>query len=107
MLIVALLMTGFGSGFAEALLNPLIIDIHHEQSGKFLNIGHAFFPAGIMVWAPAFWRITDARLRLALPVSNRCPGQSDRGHSFHLTSASHPAKKTTVHTRNYSPAFFL
>ena len=54
MLIVALLMTGIGSGFAEALLNPLIIDIHHEQSGKFLNIGHAFFPAGIMVWALLF-----------------------------------------------------
>ena len=54
MLIVALLMTGIGSGFSEALINPLIIDIHNEESGRFLNIGHAFFPAGIMAWALLF-----------------------------------------------------
>ncbi len=54
MLVLALMITGIGGGFAEALLNPLIVDIHDQESGKFLNISHAFFPAGVMASAFIF-----------------------------------------------------
>lgn len=47
-LIFALLIMGLGGGFSEALLNPLVVDIHHQGSGRFLNLSHAFYPVGIV-----------------------------------------------------------
>jgi fucose permease len=67
MLIVAILLMGFGGGFSEALLTPLVVDIHHRDSGKFLNLSHAFYPIGIVAAALLFgelltqgysWRLT-------------------------------------------------
>ncbi len=40
---------GFGTGFAEALINPLIHDNHPNDSSKYLNIVNAFFSLGIVV----------------------------------------------------------
>jgi fucose permease len=54
MLIIAILIMGFGGGFSEALLTPLVVDIHHQDSGKFLNLSHAFYPIGIVVAALLF-----------------------------------------------------
>jgi len=54
MLILALLVMGFGGGFSEALLNPLIVDIHDQDSGRFLNLTHAFYPIGIVIAALLF-----------------------------------------------------
>lgn len=54
MLVVALMLLGIGGGFSEALLNPLIVDIHRHNSGKFLNISHAFYPIGIVAAALIF-----------------------------------------------------
>ena len=48
MLILALMMLGVGGGFSEALLNPLVVDLHREESGKYLNISNAFYPLGVM-----------------------------------------------------------
>lgn len=47
-LVIALMLLGIGGGFCEALLNPLVVDIHKQQAGKFLNISHAFYPIGIV-----------------------------------------------------------
>ena len=54
MLVLALVLLGIGGGFSEALLNPLIVDIHRHNSGKFLNISHAFYPIGIVAGALIF-----------------------------------------------------
>jgi fucose permease len=54
MLILAILIMGFGGGFLEALLTPLVVDIHHRDSGKFLNLSHAFYPIGIVAAALLF-----------------------------------------------------
>ena len=54
MLLFAIMILGIGGGLSEALLNPLIVDIHHQDSGRFLNISHAFFPIGIMSAALLF-----------------------------------------------------
>ena len=54
MLIGSLMVIGIGGGFTEALINPLVVDIHPEDSGKYMNITHAFFPIGVMVSALLF-----------------------------------------------------
>jgi fucose permease len=48
MLLLSVMLMGVGGGFSEALLNPLIIDIHPRQSGRYLNLGHAFYPISVM-----------------------------------------------------------
>jgi len=48
MIIIAIMLVGVGGGFSEALLSPLVVDIHKQNSGKFLNISHAFYPVGIV-----------------------------------------------------------
>ena len=53
-LILALMLMGIGGGFSEALMNPLIADIHKKEAGRYLNISHAFYPLGIMSSALIF-----------------------------------------------------
>lgn len=48
-LLVALAIVGVGGGVVEALLNPLIEELHREDSGRYLNIINAFFPAGVLI----------------------------------------------------------
>ncbi len=54
MLILALFIMGFGGGFSEALLSPLVVDVHNQESGRYLNISHAFYPIGIVASALLF-----------------------------------------------------
>jgi len=54
MLVISLFIIGFGGGFSEALLNPLVLDIHKKESGRYLNISHAFYPTGIVMSALLF-----------------------------------------------------
>ena len=54
MLILAVMIMGAGAGFSEALLNTHIVDLHPRESGRYLNIGHAFFPVGVMGTAHLF-----------------------------------------------------
>jgi len=53
-LLLAVMTMGIGAGFYEALISPLIVDIHHHDSGRFLNLSHAFFPIGIVCAALIF-----------------------------------------------------
>ena len=48
------MIMGVGSGSAIALINPLVIDLHPNNSVKFLNITNAFYPIGIMLSAILF-----------------------------------------------------
>jgi fucose permease len=54
MLIVSLMVVGIGGGLTEAIVNPLVVDLHPQDSGKFLNITNAFYPVGVMVSALLF-----------------------------------------------------
>ncbi len=54
MLVLALMLAGIGGGLSEALLNPLIVDAHPRESGRYLNIAHAFYPVGVMSSALLF-----------------------------------------------------
>ena len=54
MLIMALMITGIGGGCTEALINPLVVDIHPDNSGKYLNLTNAFYSIGVMAAALLF-----------------------------------------------------
>ena len=46
-----IMLIGFGTGMLEALINPLVQDIHPKNAGKALNIVNAFFSIGVFVSA--------------------------------------------------------
>ncbi len=51
MLVLSLMIMGLGGGLTEAFLNPLIIDMHPNNSGKYLNLSNAFYPIGVVASA--------------------------------------------------------
>ena len=59
-LIASLMLIGIGAGFVEALVSPLVADAHPEDSGKYLNIAHAFYPAGVVTSALLFGELLTA-----------------------------------------------
>lgn len=46
--LLALTVVGVGGGFSEALINPLVVDNHRRESGKFLNLASAFYSIGVV-----------------------------------------------------------
>ena len=44
-----IMLIGLGTGMLEALINPLVQDIHPNNAGKALNIVNAFFSIGVLV----------------------------------------------------------
>lgn len=95
-LIGSLMIIGIGGGFAEALLNPLVADVHPENPGRHLNITNAFYPIGVMVSALVFgelltlgysWRIICRIAAVAtllvgvLFSSSRFPSPTGEGES--------------------------
>ncbi len=55
--IAAIAVVGFGGGFVEALVNPLVRDLHPHDTGRYLNNANAFFPAGALVSVLIFGEI--------------------------------------------------
>jgi len=53
-LVVSLMLVGAGAAFSEALVNPLVFDLHPEDSGTHLNMTNAFYPIGVMASALLF-----------------------------------------------------
>ena len=46
--LLAMVAVGLGGGILEALLNPLVQDLHPHDSGKYLNLTNAFWPIGLL-----------------------------------------------------------
>lgn len=49
LVLIALALLGVGGGVMEALLNPLIQELHPNDSGRYLNIANGFFSIGVLV----------------------------------------------------------
>lgn len=47
--LLAVAFVGLGGGVIEALLNPLVQDLHPDDSGRYLNSLNAFFSFGVFV----------------------------------------------------------
>ena len=48
-LLLALAFAGVGGGVIEALLNPLVEELHREDSGRYLNIINGFWSLGVLL----------------------------------------------------------
>ncbi len=48
-ILFSMMIIGVGGGFTEALVNPLIKELHPENAGEYLNITNAFYSVGITV----------------------------------------------------------
>jgi len=47
--LLLILFVGFGQGLLEALLTPIVEDLHPADGGKHMNLLHAFWPIGVSV----------------------------------------------------------
>ncbi|MCP4177490.1 MAG: MFS transporter [bacterium] len=47
MAVISIMLIGIGSGLLEAVINPLVQDLHPNNPGRALNITNAFFPLGV------------------------------------------------------------
>lgn len=48
-LLLALAFMGLGGGVVEALINPLVQELHPKDSGRYLNLTNAFWSVGILI----------------------------------------------------------
>ena len=48
MVLVAMGVSGVGSGGLEGMINPLVQDLHPEDSGRYLNLTNAFWSVGVL-----------------------------------------------------------
>ena len=53
-LIISLMIMGIGGGATEAIINPLVLDIHPNESNKYLSLTNAFYPIGVIISALLF-----------------------------------------------------
>ncbi|MFN2134309.1 MAG: MFS transporter [Candidatus Promineifilaceae bacterium] len=91
-LVLAMMIGGAGIGFLEALLNPLIVEIHPREPGKYLNFGHAFYPIGIMAGALLFGEL------LTIGTSWRLIFQLDAAFAF-VVAVAYTVLRFPKHSR--------
>lgn len=96
--LLAMGVMGAAGGVVEALINPLVQDLHPNNSGRYLNFVNAFWSVGVLVtmlgggeWLThgASWRYLLAALALLSLVSGM----------LYLALARHDAQTERVRTR--------
>jgi len=48
-LLLALMLAGFGEGIIEGLVTPFVQDLHPDEPGRYINFSHAFWSVGVLV----------------------------------------------------------
>jgi fucose permease len=60
-LLLALLLAGFGEGTFEGLATPFVHDLHPQESGRYINFTHSFWSVGVLVTVLAGgWLLADS-----------------------------------------------
>ena len=90
MLVISLMVTGIGGGFTEALINPLVIDLHPKDSGKYLNITNAFYPIGVMFSALLFGELLTMGYSWRIMFRIAAAGALFMGILFQFSRFPHP-----------------
>lgn len=57
LLLASLVFVGLGGGIIEGVINPLIVDLHANNTNKYVNIANAFFPVGVVIAAIIFGQL--------------------------------------------------
>ena len=112
MVVISLMIIGVGGGFSEALINPLVVDIHPNDSGKYLNITNAFYSIGVMVGALLFGELLTRGLswRTIFRLASACAlvvGIFFNIQSFPPAVRHESSAKKVVVKIISSPAFWL
>ena len=90
-LLLALMVVGIGGGFLEALINPLVVDLHPKNPGKYLNITNAFYPIGVMVSALLFGELLTLGHSWRVAFRIAAAGAFAMGIWFHLSRFPAPS----------------
>ncbi len=94
---ISFLLVGLGGGFIEGILNPLVVDLHPQNTNRYMSITNAFYPAGVVVSAIAFGEL------LSLGVSWRIIFRIAAGFSIFVgilfQSSVFPASQDKEHIR--------
>ena len=85
MVLLSLMVVGIGGGFTEALINPLVVDLHPKNTGKYLNITNAFYPIGVMVSALLFGELLTLGHSWRIAFRIAAAGAFGMGVWFHLS----------------------
>lgn len=48
-IVIALALLGIGGGVMDALINPLVCELHPQDAGRFLNFINAFWSVGVLI----------------------------------------------------------
>jgi len=107
LILCAMILVGLGGGLIEALVNPLVQDLHPGDSGRYLNVVNAFWSIGVLTtvlivgdlltrevsWRWIFFGIAGAAFLISLFFTagsrkarreNRIPPEPD-GNPLHHT----------------------
>ncbi|KPK62953.1 MAG: hypothetical protein AMK73_05505 [Planctomycetes bacterium SM23_32] len=68
-LLAGTMLMALGLGSLEALISPLITDLHPERVETQMNVLHAFFPAGIVLASQVVGRALDAGVPWRMPFT--------------------------------------
>ena len=91
LLLMSLMVVGIGGGFTEALINPLVVDLHPKTPGKYLNITNAFYPIGVMVAALLFGELLTLGYSWRIAFRIAAAGALGMGIWFHLSRFPAPS----------------
>ena len=68
-LVGGMMVLGMGLGSLEALVSPLVAELHPRQVGTHMNVLHAFFPAGAVVASLIVGKALDAGVNWRTPFA--------------------------------------
>ncbi|HUT64634.1 MAG TPA: MFS transporter [Spirochaetota bacterium] len=82
--VVAMVILGAGGGFIEALINPLVTNLHPDNPELHLNTAHAFFSIGICISVLLFGELLSRGLSWRMLYIISCIGTLGTGILFQL-----------------------
>jgi fucose permease len=82
--IISMAVLGAGCGFIEALVNPLVTNLHPDNPGLHLNNAHAFFSIGLCVCVLLFGELLSRGVSWRLLYVISCVGTLSTGIVFQL-----------------------
>ncbi len=59
---LSFLLVGLGGGFIEAIINPLVVDLHPKNTNKYMNLTNAFYPIGVVLSALIFGELLNQNI---------------------------------------------
>lgn len=95
-LLAGTVVIGLGLGSLEALVSPLVADLHPEDVDRQMNTLHAFFPAGIVIASQLIGYQLDSGVHWRVPFGVAAIPAAAVGLMYALGRYPEPAKARTI-----------